>query len=303
MDAVVMQKNSASPLRFSLFFGKLCETLCKESFMASPLVSAEWLADHLSDTDLRVVDASWWMPNANRDGRAEYSQAHIPGAVFFDIDAVSDHSTGLPHMLPSPDVFAEAVGKLGISHTDTIVVYDAAGLFSAPRVWWMFKIMGAKNVFVLDGGLPKWQSGGHPVESGISTPNRAVFKPLFQAGAVADYDDVDEATRNEDAAIVDARAAARFNGDAPEPRAGVRSGHIPASFNLPFGKLLNEDGTMKNPEAIRAAFGEAGVDLGKDIITSCGSGVTAAVLTLGLETAGKTDVRLYDGSWSEWGSR
>ncbi len=271
--------------------------------MTAPLVTTHWLNDHLNAQNLKIVDASWWLPTANRNGYDEYLNAHIPGAVYFDLESVSDHTSTLPHMLPTPAQFAEAVGKLGIATDDTIVVYDAAGLFSAARVWWTFTIMGATHVFVLNGGLPKWQAENRPLESGAPSLAPAVFEPVFHAGAVADYDDVEEASHNDDAAIVDARPAARFKGETPEPRAGVRSGHIPNSFNLPHGQILNADGTMKDPDIIRAIFEAAGVNLQKDIITSCGSGVTAAVLTLGLTVAGIKNTRLYDGSWSEWGSR
>ncbi|GAW39875.1 3-mercaptopyruvate sulfurtransferase [Brevundimonas sp. SH203] len=263
------------------------------------LISVEDLAAQLGRPNLRIVDASWHLDG--RDARADFEQAHIPGAVFFDLDAVSDHDTALPHMMPTPAAFAEAVGALGVAADDRIVIYDTAGLFSAARVWWMFRTMGARDVRVLDGGLPLWREQGHPVAQGAAHPEQARFDAVATPGVVAALDDVRTALDG-GAQVIDARGAARFSGQAAEPRPGVRSGHMPGALNLPFGQLLDPDGRMKRGEALQRAFVDAGVDLNKPAITTCGSGVTAAILTLGLAELGKTS-RLYDGSWSEWGGR
>jgi len=266
------------------------------------LVSTEWLAEHLHDRGVVAVDGSYFMPAQKRDAHAEYRNGHIPGAVFFDIEAVSDHSTELPHMLPGPTQFGEVVGALGIGDNDTVVVYDSIGLYSAARVWWTFRIFGAKNVYILDGGLPKWTAEDRSLETGeaVRTPKR--FHAEMNVGAVAMLADVRMAVTDESAQIVDARSAERFSGKAPEPRPGLRSGHMPGSFNVPFDRVV-ENGSLASRQRIAAAFKDAGVDLDKPIITSCGSGVTAAILTLALESLGKTPKGLYDGSWSEWGSR
>lgn len=266
------------------------------------LKSTDWLAQHLRDRDVVAVDASYYLPTQKRDARAEYRNGHIPGAVFFDIEDVSDHSTELPHMLPGSTQFGEAVGALGIGNGDTIVVYDSLGLYSAARVWWTFRIFGATNVFILDGGLPKWKAEGRPLETG--NPNRpsTQFHAEMNIAPVAMLADVRMALSNRSAQIVDARSAERFAGNAPEPRPGLRSGHMPGSFNVPFNSVL-ESGRLASREHIEAAFTSAGVDLDKPIITSCGSGVTAAILSLALESIGRTPQGLYDGSWSEWGSR
>lgn len=268
--------------------------------MTSPLISTADLAARLGDASLRIVDASWHLDG--RDGRTEFEQARIPGAVFFDLDAVSNHETDLPHMLPSPSDFAEAAGALGISQTDTIVIYDSVGLFSAARVWWTFRLMGAQNVRVLDGGLPKWRAEGRAIETGApALPMPATFKAVQQSGAVADLPTLLSALTG-DAQILDARPAARFRGEAAEPRAGLRSGHMPGALNVPFKAVLTETGAIRRGEDLAAVFRDAGVDLSRPLITSCGSGVTAAVLTLALAELGH-DSRLYDGSWAEWGSR
>ncbi len=266
------------------------------------LKSTDWLAEHLRDGDVVAVDASYFLPTQKRDGHAEYRSGHIPGAVFFDIEAVSDHSTDLPHMLPGAIQFGEAVGALGIGDGDTVVVYDCQGLYSAARVWWTFRLFGAKNVFILDGGLPKWKAKGRPVESGETKRPPKQFHAEMDIGPVAMLADVRMALTDRSTQIVDARSAERFAGKAPEPRPGLRSGHMPGSFNVPFQEVL-ENGRLASREQIEAAFTSAGVELDKPIITSCGSGVTAAILTLALESIGKKDLRLYDGSWSEWGSR
>lgn len=266
------------------------------------LKSTEWLAAELGKPNVVVVDASYYLPTQKRDAKAEYLVEHIPGAVFFDLNAVADHSTDLPHMLPGPTQFGEAAGKLGIAETDTIVIYDGAGLYSAPRVWWTFRIFGAKNVFILDGGLPAWKAEGRPLEAGdVKRPPRT-FSAEMETSAVAMHADVQMALNDDSVQVVDARAAGRFAGRDPEPRPGLRSGHMPGAFNLPFAEIV-ENGRLASPEKIAAAFKKAGVDTDKPIITTCGSGVTAVVLTLGLEALGKKPGRVYDGSWSEWGAR
>lgn len=266
------------------------------------LVSTAWLADHLRDRNVAVVDASWALPTLQRDVLAEYRAGHIPGAVFFDIDAISDHSTELPHMLPGPAQFGEAVGTLGIGDGDRIVVYDSAGLYSAPRVWWTFRIFGAEQVFILDGGLPQWKAEGRPLETKEAKPTPKVFHAEMNVSAVALLTDVRMAFINDGVQVVDARSAERFAGRAPEPRPGLRSGHMPGSFNVPYDRLI-ENGRLVAPKRIEAAFKEGGVDLDKPIITSCGSGISAAILTFALQSIGKEPKGLYDGSWSEWGSR
>lgn len=265
-------------------------------------VSPAKLAANLADPSWRIVDASWWLPTAGRDAAAEYAAERIPGAVRFDIDAVADTTTDLPHMLPSAAAFAAAVGALGISERDTIVVYDAAGLFSAPRVWWTFRLFGAEKVKILDGGLPAWKAAGLPLETTQPVaPRAATFAATLEAARVAALDDVVALIADGAASVVDARPAARFRGEAAEPRPGVRSGHMPGAANVPFSEVV-VDGRLADEATIRAAF--AKVDLARPIVTSCGSGVTAAVLWLALETIGVPRARLalYDGSWSEWGA-
>lgn len=270
---------------------------------ASPyFVSTEWLAAHLGDADVAVIDGTFFMPDDPRNAEADHLAAHIPGAVFFDIDAIADHTTDLPHMLPGPDEFCAAMGKLGLTDTMRIVVYDASGLLGAPRVWWTLKIFGANNVKILEGGLPKWRAEGRPLEAGPISRAPAAFAAKFDSAAVANAEKVRLASETGSAAIVDARAAARFRGETAEPRPGVRSGHIPASRNVPWREVIDED-KIKAPDEVKAVFGAAGVDLSRPIITTCGSGVTAAILLLALATAGKDNVALYDGSWSEWGAR
>jgi thiosulfate/3-mercaptopyruvate sulfurtransferase len=269
---------------------------------ASRLVSTEWLSEHLRDHNLAVVDGSFFLPAQQRNARTEYLEGHIPGAVFFDIETVADHSTDLPHMLPGPAQFGKVAGALGISENDIIVVYDSAGLYSAPRVWWTFRVFGAKKVCILDGGLPRWKAEGRPLEQGEAKPAEKTFNAAMNVGAVAMLADVRMAVIDDNVQVVDARPADRFAGKTPEPRPGLRSGHMPRSFNVPYARLV-ENGQLVSRARIEAAFTDAGVDLDKPVITSCGSGVSAAILTFALESIGKEPRGLYDGSWAEWGSR
>lgn len=266
------------------------------------LVSTDWLAAHLKDPDLRILDASWYLPQMERDAKAEYGAGHIPGARFFDIDDISDHRSDLPHMAPPVEKFMSRLRAMGVGDGHQVVVYDGAGLFSAARVWWLFRLMGQVNVAVLDGGLPKWTAEGRPLEDLPPVIRDRHMTVRVQNQLVRDVTQVSSAAKLGDHEIIDARAADRFRGEAPEPRPGMRAGHIPGSKNVPFTTLLNDDGTMKDPDALRSIFENAGVDLTKPAITSCGSGVTAAVLSLAMERMGKHDHALYDGSWSEWGA-
>ncbi|MBL4766711.1 MAG: 3-mercaptopyruvate sulfurtransferase [Rhodobacteraceae bacterium] len=266
------------------------------------LVSTDWLATHLKDPDLRILDASWYLPDSGRDPKAEYDAAHIPGARFFDIDDISDQRSELPHMVPPVEKFMSRMRAMGVGDGHQVVVYDGAGLMSAARVWWLFRLMGQANIAVLDGGLPKWQAEGRDVEDMPPMVRDRHMTVRVQNHMVRDVTQVSAASKLGDHEIIDARAVARFRGDADEPRAGLRSGHIPGSRNLVFVDLLNADKTMKDPEALRAVFTAAGIDLSKPAITTCGSGVTAAILSLAMERFGKFDHSLYDGSWSEWGA-
>lgn len=265
------------------------------------LVSTEWLAAHLNDPDLRILDASWYMPDAGRDARAEYDAAHIPNARFFDLEEISDHRSSLPHMAPPVERFMSRMRAMGVGDGHQVVVYDGAGLFSAARVWWLFRLMGKSDVAVLDGGLPKWLAEGRAVEDMPPVLRERHITVQRQAHLVRDVSQVAAAVKLRDWQIVDARSPERFRGDAPEPREGLRAGHIPGALNLHYARLLREDGTMLRGAKLRAAFEEAGVDLERPVITSCGSGVTAAVLSLALEVLGHRDHALYDGSWAEWG--
>jgi thiosulfate/3-mercaptopyruvate sulfurtransferase len=270
------------------------------------LVSTDWLAQHLGAPGVAIVDASWHLPAANRDGAEEFTKVHIPGAVFFDIDAIADHSTNLPHMLPDPVAFASAMRKLGIGDGMKIVVYDSLGLFSAPRVWWTFRAFGKRDVVVLDGGLPKWIAEGRPIAEGETIPQPRHFTARLDHALVASLDDMRAASARASAAggpqIIDARSAPRFRGDELEPRPGLRSGHIPGARNLPWGNLVT-DGRLKPPQELEAAFAALGYDPARPVLTTCGSGVTASILALGLAVIGRDAVPVYDGSWSEWGMR
>ncbi|MFD2741028.1 3-mercaptopyruvate sulfurtransferase [Sulfitobacter aestuarii] len=265
------------------------------------LVSTDWLAQHLKDPDLRLLDASWYLPDAGRDARAEYDEAHIAGARFFDIEEISDARSDLPHMAPPVEKFMSRLRAMGVGDGHQVVVYDGDGLLSAARVWWLFRLMGQENVAVLDGGFPKWQAEGRPTEDMPPMPRDRHMTVRFQNQLVRDVTQVAHASKLGDPQIVDARSPARFRGDAPEPREGLRAGHIPGARNVPYATLLNEDKTMKTPEETRAVFEAAGIDLERPVITSCGSGVTAAILALALERLGHTQWSLYDGSWAEWG--
>ncbi|MRH22396.1 3-mercaptopyruvate sulfurtransferase [Rhodovulum strictum] len=265
------------------------------------LVSTEWLTAHLKDPDLRILDASWYLPGAGRDPRAEYEAAHIPGARFFDIDEIADLRSDLPHMAPPVEKFIARMRAMGVGDGHQVVIYDGAGIFSAPRVWWTFRLMGKSDVAVLDGGLPKWRAEGHPVEDMPPVLRDRHMTVQRQAHLIKDVTQVAAASKLGDSEILDARSPGRFAGTDPEPRPGLRGGHIPGARNIFFQTLLNPDGTMKSPDDLRAVLAAAGVDLGKPAITSCGTGVTAAVINLALERIGHRDHALYDGSWTEWG--
>lgn len=275
----------------------------EEKLASRWLVSTEWLATRLDDPNVVVLDASYYLANHRRDADAEFLAGHIPGAQRFDIDAISDKSNPLPHMLPPAEQFASQVGALGVGDGMTIVLYDGIGLYGAARVWWTFRAFGSEYVRVLDGGMPKWKAENRPLETGPAKLRPAkTLTPTFNRNMVASIDDVQKVLLDKTAQVVDARAADRFRGEAPEPRAGLRGGHMPGAFNVPFGEVL-KDGRLKSHEEIAAAFKQAGVDLDKPAVTSCGSGVTASILTFAIEALGKRPGRVYDGSWSEWGSR
>jgi len=267
-----------------------------------PLVSTEWLADHLKDANVKLLDATFKLPGILPLPKDDYLAAHIPGAVYFDVDAVSDHSDPLPHMFPSAEQFGRDVGALGVSNDDTVVIYDSGGWVAAPRVWWMFLSYGHRDVRILNGGLKKWRAEGRPVESGEVTAKPATFKASYDARRVRSIEQMIANVASRAEQVIDARATERFEGRAPEPRAGIRSGHIPGALNLPYNNLFDAaTGTMKPLDDLKKAFAGAGVDTAKPIVTSCGSGVSAAVLTLALYRLGVENTALYDGSWSEWG--
>lgn len=266
------------------------------------LVSTEWLAAHLNDPDLRILDASYYLRGMSRDAQAEYNDAHIPGARRFDIDDVSDARSELPHMVPPVEKFISRMRAMGVGDGHQVVVYDGIGMFSAPRVWWLFKLMGKTDIAVLDGGFPKWQAEGRPIEDMPPIVRDRHITVQRQAHMVKDVTQVASASKLGDWQVVDARANARFKGEAPEPREGLRAGHIPNSINLPFTDLLKPGGTMRDLPELKQIITAAGVDMDKPIITSCGSGVTAAVISLALERLGHKKHALYDGSWAEWGS-
>lgn len=271
--------------------------------LPQPIVSTEWLAANLDAPDLRVVDASHHLPTTGRNARAEYDERHIPGAVFFDIDRIADPDTDLPHMLPSEELFAREVGALGIGDGHRIVVYDTVGTTGAARAWWTFRVFGVQRVAVLDGGLPKWLADGRPTSTDVPKLPPARLTARKSALLVRDIEQVRANIASLAAQVVDARSAGRFRATEPEPRAGMRGGHIPGSLNMPFTELFKADRTLKPRDELRRLFEGAGVDLGRPIITTCGSGVTASSLALALHLIGRDDVAVYDGSWAEWGSR
>ena len=271
--------------------------------LPQPLVSSSWLAKRLGSSTLKLVDGTCFLPTDGRDAHAEYLAEHLPGAVFFDIDQICEPETGLPHTWPSTERFTQAVGKLGIDNDDTVICYEAGRFMGASRVWWMFKAFGHERVAVLDGGLSQWKAEGRPTESGPLNPTPKQYDAQAQPGMVCDWREVMQAIESDKAQILDARSAGRFHATAPEPRPGVRGGHMPGALNLPFDLLLSEHGRYKSKAGLERAFKAAGVQRDKPIITTCGSGVSAATLLLGLNLIGRKDAVLYDGSWSEWASR
>ncbi len=271
--------------------------------MSHDLVSTDWLAMRLNSPDIVIIDASWHLPAAKRDAKAEFEKEHIPGARFYDIDAGANPDSSLPHMFPTADKFAKDMIAVGLGAGKTVVVYDSVGLFSAPRLWWMLKTFGHPDVNVLDGGLPKWRRENHPTAEGKATPVRDLHvKPKFDATRVKSLQDVKHALATGSAQIADARSRARFRGEEPEPRPGVKPGHMPGAINVHYASLLNPDGTLKKKRHLQEAFKETGLDIKRPIIASCGSGVTAAIILLALTELDIKDATLYDGSWSEWGA-
>ena len=269
-----------------------------------PLVNTDWLSAELGKPDLVVFDATKYLPNESKDGYAEFLQGHIPGARYFDIDVIADPDTDLPHMVPTPGRFAKLMSTLGVSNTSRVVFYDQKGLASAARGWWLMGLFGFDSAAVLDGGLPKWQREGRPIADGEpGVPRPTMFRPDYRAAKLRGVGDLLRNVKTQAELVLDARAAGRFTGEVPEPRAGMRSGHIPGSASLPYTDLLNADGTFRSTEAVRASLAQAGVDGSRPVVTSCGSGVTACILTLGLRIAGLPEGAVYDGSWTEWGGR
>ena len=271
--------------------------------LASPLVSTEWLAEHLAAPDIRIADASWYLPQAGRDARGEYLAAHIPGAVFFDIDDLSDETSALPHMLAPAPKFASRMRNLGLGDGNLIVVYDGMGIYSAPRAWWMLRAMGHEETAVLDGGFPKWKREGRPIEDLVHQPYPRHFTPRPNNALVRGFSQIMSNLESGREQVIDLRSAGRFAGKEIEPRPGVRPGHIPGSVNVPYTELSGADGTLKSRPELLEAFRRLGVETIRPSVTSCGSGITAAIGMLALAATGKEDVSLYDGSWSEWGAR
>jgi thiosulfate/3-mercaptopyruvate sulfurtransferase len=266
------------------------------------IVETDWLQDHLSSPDIIILDGSWHLPTEHRDARKEFMDEHIPGAMFFDIDDLSDESSPLPHMLPSTVKFASRMKKMGIGDGAHIVVYDTTGIFSAARVWWTFRAMGHRDVSVLNGGLKKWKAEGRPIEDGQPLKrSERHYTPRQNTEIIRDLDEMRSLLKNAGVQIVDARPAGRFEGKDPEPRPGLRGGHIPGSKNIPSQQLLNGDGTYKSPGEIETLFRNAGIDVSRPVVTTCGSGVTASMLALALAVVGQTNAAVYDGSWAEWG--
>lgn len=271
--------------------------------MTHPLVSTEWLAAHLKAPDVRIVDASWHMPATGRNARSEHAQSHIPGAVFFDIDEIADTNSPYPHTLASPEKFASRMKKLGIGDGHRVVVYDSTGIFSAARVWWNFRVMGHEDVFVLDGGLPRWIAEGRPLEDMPPVPRERHFTPRPNHALLRNTADMQANLVSHREQVIDARSPGRFSGQEPEPRPGVRGGHIPGAVNIHYARLLNADGTMRPRAELEAIFAAAGIDTSRRVAATCGSGVTAGIIALALRVIGAPDAAVYDGSWSEWGSR